>query len=125
MARKWVALVAIALSSIWITPTLAAPTPVEMTWMSIANWYFKIGDKRIMMDAYITRVPGPPFFYPPPGYPNDQYAYTNTAYGIDMPSISRVREAVLGSNKLDYLLVGHSHFDHSWDTPTWSKMTGA
>jgi glyoxylase-like metal-dependent hydrolase (beta-lactamase superfamily II) len=34
-----------------------------------------------------------------------------------------VRDAVLGDKKLDYLLVGHSHFDHSWDTPTWSKMT--
>ena len=22
---------------------------VEMTWMSIANWYFKIGDKRIVI----------------------------------------------------------------------------
>jgi hypothetical protein len=28
-----------------------------MTRMSIANWYFKIGDKRIVMDGYITRVP--------------------------------------------------------------------
>ena len=23
------------------------------------------------------------------------------------------------------LLVGHSHWNHSWDTPTWSKLTGA
>jgi hypothetical protein len=38
-------------------PALAAPPTVEMTWMSIANWYFKIGDKRIVMDGYITRVP--------------------------------------------------------------------
>jgi hypothetical protein len=42
-----------------------------------------------------------------------------------VPSITKVREAMLGSDKVDYLLVGHSHFDHSWDTPTWSKMTGA
>jgi hypothetical protein len=76
------ACVAIALSSLWIAPTFAAPTAVEMTWMSIANWYFKIGEKRIMMDAYITRVPGPPFFYAPPAYPNDQYAYTRGPYGL-------------------------------------------
>jgi hypothetical protein len=103
----------------------AAPSSVEMTWMSIANWYFKIGDKRIMMDAYITRVPGPPFFYAPPDLPGDQYAYTQKPYGIDEASIRKVRDAVLGPDKLDYLLVGHSHFDHSWDTPTWSKLTGA
>jgi hypothetical protein len=77
------------------------------------------------MDAYMTRVPGAPFFYAPPAYPNDQYAYTTGPYGVDVSSITKVREAVLGADKLDYLLVGHSHFDHSWDTPTWSKMTGA
>jgi L-ascorbate metabolism protein UlaG (beta-lactamase superfamily) len=103
----------------------AAPSSIEMTWMSIANWYFRIGDKRIMMDAYITRVPGPPFFYAPPDLPGDQYAYTQKPYGIDDESIRKVRDAVLGGDKLDYLLVGHSHFDHSWDTPTWSKLTGA
>jgi hypothetical protein len=70
-------------------------------------------------------VPGPPFFYAPPDYPKDQYAYTTGPYGVDESSITKVREAVLGTDKLDYLLVGHSHVDHSWDTPTWSKMTGA
>ena len=117
---------AVALSSIAALPVRAADaTRVEMTWMSIANWYFQVGDKRIMMDAYITRVPGPPFFYPPQGLPNDQYAYTKEGYGIDKESIAKVRDAVLGRDKLDYMLVGHSHFDHSWDSPTWSMMTGA
>ena len=35
----------------------AAPPSVEMTWMSIANWYFKIGETRVLMDGYISRVP--------------------------------------------------------------------
>ena len=125
MSRKWIAAAALLLSSTLPAQSFAAPSSVEMTWMSIANWYFKIGDKRIMMDAYITRVPGPPFFFAPPDFPGDQYAYTQKAYGIDEASIRKVRDAVLGSDKLDYLLVGHSHFDHSWDTPTWSKITGA
>jgi hypothetical protein len=117
---------AVALSTLFTVPAQAADaTRVEMTWMSIANWYFKVGDKRIMMDAYITRVPGPPFFYAPQGLPNDQYAYTKEGYGIEKDSIARVRDAVLGRDKLDYMLVGHSHFDHSWDSPTWSVLTGA
>ena len=124
MIRKCVALLALLWSILWAIPTVAATT-VEMTWMSIANWYFKIGEKRLMMDAYISRVPGPPFFYSPPAYPGDLYAYTKSSYAVDVESIGKVRNAVLGDNKLDYLLVGHSHFDHSWDTPTWSKMTGA
>ena len=68
---------------------------------------------------------GPPFFVAPPAYPNDLYAYTREPYGVDLASVTRVRDAVLGNAKLDYLLAGHSHFDHTWDTPTWAKLTGA
>src|SRR5204863_5364069 len=107
------------------SPGWAAPASVDMTWMSIANWYFKVGDKRIVMDGYITRVPGPPFFVPAPDYPNDLYTYTQGPYGVDVPSVTRVKDALLGGAKLDYLLAGHSHFDHTWDTPTWSRLTGA
>ena len=123
--RMAVASAALA-ASFAVSPAVnAAPPTVEMTWMSIANWYFKIGDKRIMMDAYITRVPGPPFFYPPKNYANDLYAYTKGPYGVDEESIKKVKDAVLGNDKLDYMLVGHSHFDHSLDSPAWSRMTGA
>jgi len=125
MRRTWSIAAVMVVGIAAGAPLQTGRTAVEMTWMSISNWYFKIGNTRIMMDAYITRVPGPPFFEPPPAFPNDQYAYTKGPYGIDVPSITRVRDAVLGSERLDYLLVGHSHFDHSWDTPTWSKMTGA
>src|SRR5579862_1720487 len=125
MNNKLVAAAAALVIGTVATVASAAQTSVEMTWMSIANWYFKVGDKRIMMDAYITRVPGPPFFYPPKSYPNDLYAYTKGPYGVDIDSIKKVKDVVLGPAKLDYMLVGHSHFDHSWDSPTWSKMTGA
>src|SRR5450432_3071160 len=125
MANAVVWLAVLVISCVSSISAVAAPASVEMTWMSIANWYFHIGDTRIIMDAYITRVPGPPFFVAPPAYPNDLYAYTRQPYGVDLASITRVRDAVLGSAKLDYLLAGHSHFDHTWDTPTWAKLTGA
>jgi len=98
---------------------------VEMTWMSIANWYFRIGDLRIVMDGYITRLPGPPFFFAPAGDPGDIYGLTLGPRSVDTPAVSRVVDAVLEDAKLDYLLAGHSHFDHTWDTPTWSRLTGA
>ena len=104
-------------------PRAASPT-VEMTWMSIANWYFKIGDKRIVMDGYITRVPEN-LFVASSVFPKDMYTYTTGPYGVDMPAVTKVRDAVLGKDKLDLLLAGHAHFDHSWDTPAWSRMTGA
>ena len=125
MSSRFIASAALSIATLFVPPALAAPTSVELTWMSIANWYFKIGDQRIMMDAYITRIPGPPFFYAPPNIPGDQYAYTQKGATVDVDSVKKVRDAVLGPSKLDYLLVGHSHWDHSWDSPTWAKLTGA
>jgi hypothetical protein len=124
MKRQFTALAFAIVSAACGTAALADAPKVELTWMSIANWDMKIDDKRIMMDAYITRLPNS-IFYPPPGYPNDMYAYTKEARGVEMDSIRKVRDAELGADKLDYLLVGHSHWDHSWDTPSWAKLTGA
>jgi len=124
MNKKLARLAWLALSAACATPVVAAPPAVEMTWMSIANWYFKIGDKRIVMDGYITRVPES-LFTPSPVFPKDLYTYTKGPYGVDLPAITKVKNAVLGTDRLDLLLAGHAHWDHSWDTPAWSRLTGA
>lgn len=98
---------------------------VEMTWMSIANWYFDVGGVRMVMDGYITRLPGPPFFFAPPESPGDSFGLTQFPWLVDVPSVTRVQEALPDRGTLDYLIAGHSHFDHTWDTPTWAKLTGA
>ena len=117
-------LAAAALAIACAAPTHAAPPTVEMTWMSIANWYFKIGDKRIVMDGYISRVPES-LFVASSVFPKDLYTYTKGPYGVDTAAVAKVRGAMLGADKLDLLLAGHAHFDHSWDTPAWSRLTGA
>ena len=123
MMRTWLAAVLAALSL--AAPVRAADAPdVEFTWMSIANWYIKIGDLRILLDGYVTRLPGPPFFFAPKSFPGDQYAYTKAPAAVDVAAVTKVREALLGNTKLDYVLSGHSHWDHSWDTPTWAKQAG-
>ena len=124
MRKTLIATAALALSCAFAGAAQAAPPTVEMTWMSIANWYFKIGDKRILMDGYITRVPETQFTAAP-SYPKDMYTFTKGGYGVDLPSITKVRDAMVGNDKVDLLLVGHSHWDHSWDTPAWSRLTGA
>ena len=123
MTRRFAAAALIACAAI-AAPASAAPPTVEMTWMSIANWYFKIGDKRIVMDGYITRVPES-LFIASSVFPKDMYTYTKGPAGVDVPAVTKVRDAILGKDKLDLLLVGHSHWDHSWDTPAWARMTGA
>ena len=115
---------ALAAASTLACTTAFAQSRVELTWMSIANWDIRINDKRIMMDAYITRVPEA-LFQAAPEFPKDMYTFTKGPAGVDIDSIRKVKDAELGPAKLDYLLVGHSHFDHSWDTPAWSRLTGA
>ena len=45
------------------TPVWAAgPAFVEMTWMSIANMYYRIGDVGVVTDGYITRLPQSEFY---------------------------------------------------------------
>jgi L-ascorbate metabolism protein UlaG (beta-lactamase superfamily) len=124
MRRRLLSCAVLAVSMAGALPAVAAPPTVEMTWMSIANWYFKIGDKRIVMDGYITRVPEN-LFVPSTVFPKDMYTYTKGPYGVDMAAITKVRDAMLGRDKVDLLLAGHAHWDHSWDTPAWSRLTGA
>ena len=124
MAGKLVAVAALACAAACATPASAAPPTVEMTWMSIANWYFKIGDKRIVMDGYVTRVPES-LFIASSVFPKDMYTFTKGPYGVDTAAIGKVKSAMLGSDKVDLLLAGHAHWDHSWDTPAWARMTGA
>lgn len=112
-----------SLAALLSSMACAAPLSVEMTWMSMANWYFKIGETRILMDGYVSRLPQN-LFTPSPTHPNDLYAFTKAPAVVDFAAVSKVRDGMLGSDKLNLLLVGHSHWDHSWDTPAWSKLAG-
>jgi L-ascorbate metabolism protein UlaG (beta-lactamase superfamily) len=57
---------------------------ITLDWLGTATWRLRLGDLTLFLDAYMDRVPGAP----PVGL-----------------SAADVREA-------DYILVGHSHFDH-------------
>ena len=99
------------------TPAHAAPpAKISLTWLSIANWLIEVGETRVMTDGYITRLPastfsGPSFAFGKPSVP-------------DTAAIEKVIKA-LDLAKLDYIFTGHSHFDHSFDTAVWAKLTGA
>src|SRR5712671_182896 len=105
-------------------PARAAPHEVELTWMSIANWYFKLDDLRIVMDGYITRVPQR-VFVASKDFPADQFAFTSAPWPVDVPAVLRVQNALAADGRLDYVLAGHSHFDHTYDTGTGAAGPGA
>ena len=103
--------------------TLAAQTGpgfVDITWMSMANLHYQIGDAGIVTDGYISRIPQAAFFGGPSGL-----ASTRDAYLPDAGAVADVLAALGGPRRATLLLTGHSHWDHSFDTGTWAKLSGA
>ena len=118
LPTKTILIVLVALA---VTPLFAVkPSYVDITWMSIANMYYEVGGIGVITDGYFTRIPQEAFYGGGGGL-----ARTRQAYKPDVAAVTRVLEALGGRARINLLLTGHSHFDHSFDTATWSKLTGA
>lgn len=121
--NKWIGNAAAVFIFVWAMTLFsapAAPAYVDMTWMSIANLYLQIGSLNIVVDGYISRVPRSEFYGGGGGL-----ARTHDPYKPDVAAVTRVMQALGGASSVNLLLTGHSHFDHSFDTATWSRLTGA
>ena len=88
--------------------------------MSISNMYYEMGPLRIVTDGYVTRLPREAFSGGGGGY-----AVTTRAFTPDVSAVTRVLNALGGRSAVNLLLTGHSHWDHSFDTGTWARLTGA
>jgi L-ascorbate metabolism protein UlaG (beta-lactamase superfamily) len=95
----------------------AAPR-VRLTWIAVTTWLLEIGDTRLLLDAYFSR-PAPPLFLP-----NSGGAYTFEPKPSDRATVEQMLKA-LNIGSLDYILSGHSHYDHSLDIPLVAQITGA
>ena len=100
-------------------PRAAGPSHVDITWLSITNIYYEIGPLRILTDAYITRLPRSLFSGGGGGLAKARPSVP------DVAAVTRVLTALGGPASVTLLLNGHAHFDHSFDTATWSKLSGA
>jgi hypothetical protein len=98
----------------------AAPDHVDITWLSIANIHFDFGTTRILADGYITRLPQANFHGGGGGL-----GRTLRAARPDEAGVREVFDAIGGRDAIQLLLTGHSHFDHSFDTPVWARLSGA
>ena len=112
----------VAFALIWTAMPISAARPayVDITWMSITNMYYELGPLDIITDGYFTRIPQNAFFGGGGGL-----AQTRQSYKPDAELVARVLKVLGGASKVNVLLTGHSHFDHSFDTATWSRLTGA
>lgn len=70
---------------------------VSLDWLGCATFRLTVDDLVIFLDAYIDRVPAAP------------------PVGLTTKQVERA----------DYILVGHSHFDHLWGAETIAHNTGA
>ena len=113
--RILAAIVALA----WLPARAAGPSHVDITWMSVTNMYYELGPLRIVTDGYITRLPRTLFSGGGGGLAKARPAVP------DAGAVTRVMTALGGPSSVNLLLNGHAHFDHSFDTATWSRLTGA
>ena len=121
LRREIVALLAAALTlgAAPIAP-VAPPAYVDITWMSVTNMYYEVGPLRIVTDGYLSRIPRDVFLGGRTGM-----AQSRAPQRPNVPVVARVLAALGGPSYVNLLLTGHSHFDHSFDTGTWSSLTGA
>jgi len=117
-----VSTVLIICAALFATGTVAraAPDHVDITWMSITNMHFELGAQRILADGYITRLPAENFYSGASGY-----GRTQRPLRPDEAAVQEVLDALGGKAAVNLLLTGHNHFDHSFDTGTWAKLTGS
>src|SRR2546426_4654095 len=70
---------------------------VTLDWLGVATFRLTVGERVIFLDAYMDRVPAAP------------------PVGLGAAEVARA----------DYVLVGHSHFDHLWGAERIAARTGA
>ena len=70
---------------------------VTLDWLGVSTFRLTVGETVIFLDAYIDRVPAAP------------------PVGMTVADVERA----------DYVLVGHSHFDHLWGAERIAARTGA
>jgi L-ascorbate metabolism protein UlaG (beta-lactamase superfamily) len=75
----------------------ASPVPTTLDWYGCATFRLTLGDLVVFLDAYIDRAAGAP------------------GTGLTADDVDRA----------NWILIGHSHFDHLWGAERIARNTGA
>jgi pimeloyl-ACP methyl ester carboxylesterase len=114
------ALLVTAVAATAQTRSATGPASVDITWMSISNMLYEFNSTGILTDGFVSRVPETLF-----STGADGVRKSTAPFSPDTTPVRRVLDALGGPRRVTLLLTGHSHYDHSLDTPTWARLTGA
>jgi L-ascorbate metabolism protein UlaG (beta-lactamase superfamily) len=95
-------------------------TAVRLTYLGTAGWEISDGRTVVLVDPYLTRLPRSAFG-----------SWVETRDGIplamlgDRPVAPDTAAIDARVQRADYVLVGHSHYDHLLDVPYIARRTGA
>ena len=90
--------------------TEAPAAPLQVAWLGTATVLVTDGDNAIMTDGFFSRQ-----------------SLMTLARGAIEPDLERIGEglALAGVERLDAVVVLHSHYDHAMDAPEVARRTGA
>lgn len=89
---------------------------VRVTWLSVTNWLLEVGATRILLDGYLTRIDRRLL---------DADGSSGGTAVTDTAELRRLLEPALPDLRVDWILVGHGHWDHAFDVPALARLTGA
>src|SRR5215469_7303630 len=100
------------------TPATPPANSATVTWIAVADWYIDVGNTRMYMDGALTRFDPTNFYGGGSGLSYSKAAVCN-AKDTDQKVLTAI------GKKPSYIITGHSNLDHSYDTATIAKLTGA
>ena len=121
MQSKLLPLVLVLAGSVHLTACGGSSPPAnqaKVTWVAVADWYFDVGKTRVYMDGALTRFDPTNFYGGATGL-----AYSHAAVCNNKDADQKVLAAI--GQQPSLVITGHSNLDHSYDTATIAKLSGA
>jgi L-ascorbate metabolism protein UlaG (beta-lactamase superfamily) len=110
---------ALAAFAIFVSPSSDARTPVQLQYLGTAGWQITHDKTVVLIDPFLSR--------PRRVIPNDDTLPGDIRPLLTNDDIAQTDTAVVDAHiqRADFILVTHTHYDHTLDIPYIARKTGA